>query len=478
MRILTRYLFRAHLGPFFFALSALTGLLLINTVARRFEELAGKGLPASVILEVFVLSLPHIVALTLPMAVLVAVLYTFSNLAGENEITAMKAGGVNLVRLVLPLAAVGVVLAAGMVVFNDRVLPETNHRLKTLLVDIGRKSPTLDLKEKVINEIRTGDLRTRYFLQAAQIDPSTNRLRDVIIYDLSEPGRERTIYADSGRMAFNTEQTDLFFSLHDGWINELQHREPETLQRLFFEQQLIRLEGVGTELERTFEGGHRSDREMSIAMLRDNIRRWEQELASLGSDAKREVENAVRLALAGREDWAAPRVDMQVPAVRSAAGIRDEPTRRAAMELRSLETRAQMLQNRINQYGVEIHKKFAIPFACIVFVLIGAPLAVRFPRGGAGMVIAISLTIFSIYYVALIGGESLGDRGYVRPFWAMWTSNVIFFGLAIWALTRLGREDSSARSGGWAEVWAGLRERLPLLRRRATLLSPVGSGGD
>src|SRR5690606_21721949 len=106
MRILTRYLLRSHAGPFMFALITLTAILFVNTIARRFEDLAGKGLPVTVILEVFMLSLPHILALTLPMAVLVAVLYAFAQLAADNEITALKAGGVNLIRMIMPLVAV------------------------------------------------------------------------------------------------------------------------------------------------------------------------------------------------------------------------------------------------------------------------------------------------------------------------------------------------------------------------------------
>ncbi|HSL71878.1 MAG TPA: LptF/LptG family permease, partial [Longimicrobiales bacterium] len=123
MRILTRYFLRSHLGPFFFSLTVLTSLLFVNTVARRFEELAGKGLPTSVIFEVFVFSLPHILALTLPMAVLVAVLYAFSQLTAENEITALKANGVSLRRLLVPLVVAGTLLAGFMVWFNDSVLP-------------------------------------------------------------------------------------------------------------------------------------------------------------------------------------------------------------------------------------------------------------------------------------------------------------------------------------------------------------------
>ena len=240
MRILTRYLLRAHLGPFLFALVVLTGLLLINTVARRFEELVGKGLAASVVLEMVLLSLPHILALTLPMAVLVAVLYAFSQLAAENEFMALKASGVDAARLLAPLLVTAAVLTGLMVLFHDRVLPETNHMLKNLLIDIGRKSPTLELKEQVINEIQTGNLRTRYYLQAEEIEPATNRLRNIVIYDLSRAGEIRTVYADSGRMAFNQERTDLFLTLYDGWIHELKDNQPATFQRLFFDRHLIR----------------------------------------------------------------------------------------------------------------------------------------------------------------------------------------------------------------------------------------------
>ena len=103
MSILTRYLLRAQIGPLLFAFVALTGVVLINTLARSLADLAGKGLPARVFLEFFVLSLPANVALTLPMSVLVAVLYTFSQMAAENEITALRASGIDLRRLVLPL---------------------------------------------------------------------------------------------------------------------------------------------------------------------------------------------------------------------------------------------------------------------------------------------------------------------------------------------------------------------------------------
>lgn len=451
MRILTRYFLRSHVGPFLFALTVLTSLLFVNTIARRFEELAGKGLPMGVILEVFALSLPHILALTLPMAVLVSVLYAFSSLTAENEITALKASGVSLRKLLIPLVLAGAVLGAFMVYFNDRILPETNHALKTLLVDIARKSPTFNLKEQVINNIQTTDLRTRYFLQAASIDPSTNELRDIVIYDLSVPGRDRTVYADSGRMAFNREQTNLFLTLYDGHIHQMQDSEPAGFQRVFFKESMLELENVGNQLERSTEDEYRSDREMGLAALAAQVDTARIELANIRIESEKHGKLAVQQALAEGVE----------------VSTTDNAARRAAMEMRMLETQAASAQQRINQYSVEYHKKFAIPFACIVFVILGAPLAVRFPRGGVGMVIAISLLIFGIYYVSLIGGESLGDRGKIAPAWGPWGPNLIFGVIALWGLTRIGKEKATARSGGIKDWWYALTDYFADRRRKA-----------
>ncbi len=476
MRILTRYLLRAHFGPFIFSLSVLTGLLLINTVARRFQDLAGKGLPLSIITEVFVLSIPYTLALTLPMSVLVAVLYVFSQLTADNEITALKASGVSLVRLLTPLLIIAAVLAGGMVWFNDRVLPEANHRLRNLLVDIGRKSPTLELREQVINEIRAGNQRSRYFLQVAKIEPIENRLYDVVIYDLSTVNRDRTIYADSGRMALNAERTDLYLTLYDGWIHERNTREPERFMRMFYDEQVIRMAGVGNVLERDSTNAYRGDREMSVAMLSDEIEKRSKELDDLRSQAERHMFTAVDYALRGPRaragDPIEPRRGIPVELVESrqlppSAGLvvldpsigvsGDQLAKQLASEMRSLEARAEAVQQGINRHRVELHKKYAIPFACIVFVLIGAPLALRFPRGGVGMVIAFSLLIFAIYWIGLTGGENLGDKGIVSPVAAMWAINVVFLALGIWAFRHLGKEMATTRGGGWDDLLYTLR---------------------
>jgi len=107
LRLLDRYLVRQFIPPLLFAFAAMTSIMLLNQVARRFGALVGKGLPWSVIGEVFLLCLPFIIAMTLPMAVLVAVLYTFSHLAADSEITAMRASGVSVIQLLRPMLLVG-----------------------------------------------------------------------------------------------------------------------------------------------------------------------------------------------------------------------------------------------------------------------------------------------------------------------------------------------------------------------------------
>ena len=198
MKIISRYVLKEHFGPFVFALSALTSLMLLQYIARRFGDLVGRGLSWQVITEFFLLSIPFTVAMTLPMAVLVAVLYAFSRLASENEITAFKAGGISTRRLMRPALILSVFVALFMLWFNDPVLSRANHELATLQIAILRTKPTFALKEQVINTVKEGQL----YLRAGYIDrDQSGKMRDITIYDLNDPQRRRTIYANHGTLA-------------------------------------------------------------------------------------------------------------------------------------------------------------------------------------------------------------------------------------------------------------------------------------
>jgi lipopolysaccharide export system permease protein len=464
MAILIRYLIRAHVGPFLFALFALTGLLFVNAIAQKLQDLMGKGLTRDVIIEVMYLSIPHTVALTVPMAVLVAVLYVFSDLAANNELTAMKAGGVQPQRLLMPLLGVGTIVALLMYVFHDRVLPETNHRLALLLLDIGRKTPTLQFREQVVNPITLSADGQRVFLVAERIDNARSTLHDVEIVDPTNAGGVHRTLADSAFMRFNAARTDLYLVLFDGVDYSSSEDPAGSFKQMYFTKQIVPLRGIATQLERQLGGDYRGDREMTMAMLDSAAAQHDVDAWVVRDRNLIRSRNAVRFALGhavkDRETFGDalsldPSVNtlLGVPlGAGSTATSEDFAIRRLATATRSDLTPLMIAGRSGNSYRLEIHKKLSLAVACIVFVLIGAPLAMRFPRGGLGMVIAISSTIFAIYWIPLIGGEKLGNVGIGPPWLGMWLPNAAFglFGLLL--MRRMGHESATTRGGDWDDL--------------------------
>jgi lipopolysaccharide export system permease protein len=524
VRLLDRYLLRQFLPPLLFAFAAMTSIMLLNQVARRFGALVGKGLPWSVIGEVFLLCLPFIIAMTLPMAVLVAVLYTFSHLAADSEITAMRASGVSVLQLLRPMVLAGILLTAGNFGFTDQVLPQSNAKLRNLLINIQRKKPTLELREQVINEIPPSGL----FLRASRIDATSGRLRSVTIYDMAGTDTRRIIYADSGVMGFANRGTDLQFRLYDGAIHAFKQSDPTLLQVTDFTTNTILVREVSNRLDLEANDGVRGDREMTTCEMMSTVRGAEYEIAL--AEARRrqslsqDLRALLRLPAPARPApvtlaplpaycqgfaWLAARLgtaqadstaqDLEYPPLKAvpvktpfksprrmegpvprpgANGDRaatlalpavpppDSPQVRPPVrvttwaEVSAARDEVKSSGSRANQYLVEVHKKWAISVACLVFALVGIPMALRFPRGGMGLVIGGGLAVFAIYYVGLIAGEGLGNKDIVHPWTAMWAPNIIFAVVAIFGLVRVSRESGSTRGGDLAELWETLTSRF------------------
>lgn len=429
MRILSRYVLRLHVAPFTFALTALTLLMLLDQLAKQFHRLVGKGLGARVIAEVFLYSIPFIFAVIVPMAVLVAVLYAFNRLAADNEISAMKASGVSLARITAPVVVAAAFIAAGLVWFNDNVLPEANHRLASLRVSITRKEPTFALQERGLNEV----IERRLFIQAARIDNASSRLDNVTIWDERDAERSRTIYADSGIMAFNPSMTDLYLTLYDGKVEETRAEAPESFREVWFATNYVLIPEVGNELNREL-GRYRSDRELPVDSMRAKVAEARLETGRVESASRTlaVAATARRLGSLASEETAPPTDSASAEFDAWQTGWSLEVPSSAYNSFRASAVRHKRSREEANRFRVEIWKKFTIPAACIVFVLIGAPIGVRYRRGGVGLVVGVSLGVFCLYYVALIGGEKLADRQFVSPVLAMWSPNLLFgaFGVA------------------------------------------------
>jgi lipopolysaccharide export LptBFGC system permease protein LptF len=293
VKILHRYVLREHAGPLLFAITALTTLVLLNYVARFIGQLVGKGLPWSVLGEFVGLSVPFTVAMTFPMAVLVAVLYAFSRLASENEITAIKASGIALRSLLLPVLAAAAIVCGMMVWFNDQVLPRANHHLSTLQGDIARKKPTFSLRPRVINEVVPG----KFYIFAGRLDAASNMMREVTIYDLGDATRRRTTYADSGEMVL-TRNGDLQLTLFYGYVLEQRESTPDQFQRVYFIGDRVRVPGVGNELTHS-DDPFKGQREMSICEMQHVLAQNEATIANARAEIARTLANGVRAAVVG-----------------------------------------------------------------------------------------------------------------------------------------------------------------------------------
>jgi lipopolysaccharide export system permease protein len=368
--------------------------------------------------------------------------------------------------LLRPVLLAGLGLSGLMVLFNDQVLPRANHRLAVLQLDIFRTKPTFALREQLINTVKEGQL----YLRAGDIDEATSKMKDVVIYDLGDPQHRRTIYADSGRLALAPNRRDLDLTLHHGVMQEVPNGKPAQLSRMFFKKDRLRVKGVINSYEESQSGTvSKGDREMSVCEMQRLLARadYSMRLAAYDGDLARHE-------LLGAAKPVAP-VFRMPPGIGSAyCGLLDvlttkaahaqEPAQSSALVQRQVQGLVQDANLRYedarrerNRYDVEIQKKFSLAAACVIFALIGAPLALWFPRGGVGLVIGVSFAIFGIYYVGLIGGETLADKGFLPPWVAMWSANILLAVAGAILSVRMGRESTTSRGGDMGEILQNAR---------------------
>lgn len=431
---LYRHILRAHIGPFVFSLCTLMFIFLLQLIMKTIDQFVGKGLSAWVITELMALNLAWMVVLAVPMSVLVATLMAFGGMASNNEITAMKAGGMSLYKMIAPVALCSIILTFLMIEFNNNVLPDANHMVRTLTFDIRRKKPTLTIQQGLFSSDING-----YSILARKTFEQSNDLEGVTIYDYTNPSIQVVVTGEHGRVSFSPDYRKLIMDLDNGEIHQMQIGEKDSYRRMRFVRHRIVMDVEGFDFERSGMGAiPRGGRELSardMSLMVDSI-----EQVNTGT---------VQLMNTIVDEPLHP-----VPQPRGASmpiGYRHDPG--MSPEFRAL-IRAKNLSGivnsqlsvlnandeQINTYLVEIYKKYSISVACIVFVFLGAPLGIMARRGTFGIAATLSLGFFVLYWACLIGGEKLADRGLVEPWIGMWIANIILGILGIYLLFRTATE--------------------------------------
>ncbi len=421
--ILYKYILRNHLAPFFFSAVTLMGIFLLQFLMKFADRLVGKGLGIWVIIKLIVFNLSWMVVLVIPMATLVATLMAFGNMSQNNEITIIKNSGASLYRMMAAPLFASIVLAYLLFVFNNDVLPDANHQAKVLMEDISRQKPTLSLEPGIFSQEVPN-----YAILARSINEKTNELTDVVLYDYSDPVKVEVVTAKKGKIYFSKDQSKLIMDLYDGEIHESDVQKQNLYRRLIFVKHRITMPADQFTFQQSSLGGNRGERELSIQAMNAII----DSLNIIGNKYQKDLVNDTKKYLFTDSIYipaksSLTREDIKRKNKLIYSRIMDQ-IRSTKNVVVSSYNRLDYIKREIDKYSVEVYKKYSIPAACIIFILIGAPLGVMVRKGGFGVAASISLFFFLIYWAFLIGGEKLAEREFFSPFWGMWSAN-IFLGI-------------------------------------------------
>lgn len=434
------YIIGEHIAPFFLGLIVIVFIFLMNFMIKAVDKILGKGIEMSVILEYIGLNIAWILALAIPMAVLIASLMAYGRLSADNEISTLKAAGVSFGKIIFP----GLLLAVGMTIFmiyfNNNVLPEFNHRARMLGTDIYRKRPDLNIEEGYF----TNDIPGYSLLVKKK---NGEILEDVTIYNDESALVQTTVTARRGKITIKGNR--LIFDLEDGEIHELNMANREEYRRVEFEYHRFTIPIENMTLERS-TSRRRGDREMSAQMMRKRVSDLEVKIESaydkIQQYSDNNIEKIFKPVLTINKNSYAP-IKLWTPTKREMEKAIGKSLRRIKRTIQLIASESTIIKSygrQQNKFLVEIQKKYSIPFACIVFMLVGAPLGIISKKGGLAVGMSISLGFFLIYWSFLIAGEDLADRGIISPIMAMWSPNILVGALGIYLSTR-----SVKQMGAW-----------------------------
>ncbi len=429
MRV-TWYILKLHIGPFLFGTSVVVFLFLLQLVFKHLNNLVGKGLGTWVILQFVAYNIAWMLVLAVPIGMLVATLMAFGKLSGQNELTVIKSAGGSAFRAMLPAIVVGLAMFAALFYFNDKILPETNHRAFVMQNDIAQTKPTFAIDPGRFSQLQN------YSILARQVDRQRNMLFNVTIYN-QDRDYLNVINAKSAELRQNKDFTKMVMTFHEGEIHVINRQRRAEFRKFTFVQHQVTLtvSGFGFSRSDPKQVG-RNDRTMNISDMR----------AIADSAQARSDASGKAVASMLRKQFSIPGGDSAHAAPAPALSRADA----ASMALGDLQMLRPQLESQslmqydgmrsADQYYVEIHKKYSIPAACLVFVFVGAPLGIVVRRGNFGVSASIALGFFIVYWGFLVSGEKLADRAVLSPAVAMWMADVVIGMLGLYLTVLVSRE--------------------------------------
>ena len=435
MNTLNKYLFKQSLIPFLLSVAVITTVLFLQFLIRAVDRFLGKGLDALTIFEYLYLNLAWIIALSVPMSLLISSVMTFGRMAQQNEITALKSAGVNLYNIIKPALWFGAMVAIALCLFNNFILPEMNYNARLLARDIYKKKPELSIEPGYFV-----DMIPQYTMIVKEMDGKD--FKDVKIFSKNQKSEQTTIYANQGSLS--SDGNMITIDLQDGEIHEIDLSDYDYYRKIRFKTHQIIISMDDLMMNRTSES-NRTDREMRVPQMiqeieknkilinqiYDRIENVKKEIGITNPNANtlEIINNEIELLKAKKADVIKEdrnyNEDVPVPAFENKEYILSLTNN--ARQFKNEFTLIENYEKTNNKFKVEIHKKFTLALACILFTMVGAPLGILVRNGGMTIASGLSIAFFLVYYILLIWGEQLADRNLINPGLGSWLPNIILF---------------------------------------------------
>lgn len=453
MKKLHKLSLKSFLPPFIATLFICVFLLfLVQIVITYLDDFIGKGLSTLDLLQLFTYAWIAIVPQGIPLAVLLASIMSFGNMAENYELAAMKSSGLSLYRIMLPVFTFIVALAIGTFLFNNFVLPVIELKFSALLYDIRQKKPSVNLKEGIFyNGIEN------YSLRVGKKSKNKDTLNDIFIYDHSaHMGNTVQMYAKRGKITTTADTSELVLILRDGnRYEELRkyNTAPNahgSLSQLSYKQLQVNIPLEDFKMKRTNEELFKNNGQMLNVWQVDSVidsthriinRRadnlFSQSTFNFYSQVAQRNSRDSAIALVALPAFLDSLRDAQyLQAIDNALNL----ARSAAGNIENFQVGFDSDYNQIVNLEIEWHKKIVVCIACIVLFFVGAPLGAIIKKGGLGLPVIIAVMFFLAYYILTEVFMQLAIDKKMPVWQAMWMPLVIFLPISIFLTNRAAND--------------------------------------
>ena len=419
-KIINRYIIKELTIPFASSLFILIFVLLSNFILKNMDKFLGKGLSLGTVLKFLVYNSAWIISLAIPMSILIATLMAFGRLSSDNEITAFKASGISMNKLILPAMIFGLIVFSLLTPFNLWILPEMNHNVRKISHEISRNRPDIEFNEQLLNSFSDKIIYVGKRL-------STHSFDNVVIFDKAQKDHT-TIMAEKGN--FKSFQDGIVINLQNGSIHE--ELANDEYRKTYFN--IYKIAIPFDQLEFNLSNNLiRQERELNINALSKKIKSYKNNIKNTEikitlNDNKIDSLNKLLSIYKNKNNL------LMINMIKNQI---DNQIFRKDKNFKLIKNQ----KRQINKYSVEVHKKFSIPIACFIFILLGTPLGIMAKNSNMSVSIAISILFFIVYWSFLIAGEDFADRGRFNPALSMWAPNIFLGMIAFYLYLLISKEN-------------------------------------